>query len=59
MFVRIGYQRLANIVKTTITAQAELLGISGVEELINGYDRSIIHTFRQEELQIKLLEARA
>ncbi|MGL5350686.1 MAG: phage terminase small subunit-related protein [Cetobacterium sp.] len=28
-----GYQRLANIVKTTITAQAELLGISGVEEL--------------------------
>lgn len=49
-----GYQRLANI---TITAQAELLGISGVEELINGYDRSIIHTFRQEELQIKLLEA--
>lgn len=52
-----GYQRLANIVKTTITAQAELLGISGVEELINGYDRSIIHTFRQEELQIKLLEA--
>lgn len=52
-----GYQRLANIVKTTITAQAELLGISGVEELINGYDRSIIYTFRQEELQIKLLEA--
>lgn len=52
-----GYQRLANIVKTTITAQAELLGISGVEELINSYDRSIMHTFRQEELQIKLLEA--
>lgn len=48
-----GYQRLANIVK----AQAELLEISGVEALINEYGRSIIHTFRQEELQIKLLEA--